>query len=137
MAHLAQLPRTYLHMFRPTGPLNTLPSFQDSQGNKSSLPALQGNAEHCRHPFSAGGRHRSHEHGSKMRNVSRHRNGKSHPSNSNAAPGVGQSLSTVRGLLLQSSLSATILFWRLKETWRSVDAPQPLLESKPWQCLIY
>lgn len=54
-AHLAQLPRTYLHMFRPTGPLNTLPSFQASQGNESSLPAHQGNAEHCRHPFSTGG----------------------------------------------------------------------------------
>lgn len=55
MAHLAQLPRTYLHMFRPTGPLNTLPTFQASQGNKSSLPACQGNAEHCRHPFITGG----------------------------------------------------------------------------------
>lgn len=54
VAHLAPLPRTYLHMFKAIGRLNTLLSFQASQGNKSSLPAHQGIAERCRHPFSMG-----------------------------------------------------------------------------------
>lgn len=61
-AHLAQLTRTYLHMFRPTGLLNTLLSFQSSKGNNRSLSACQGNSEHCRHPFSTGGQHRHCKH---------------------------------------------------------------------------
>lgn len=81
VAHLAQLPRTYLHMFKAIGQLNTLLSFQASQRNKSSLPAHQGIAESCRHPFSMGGRHRSHMHSRKRGKVSRHCNGNSHTLN--------------------------------------------------------
>lgn len=37
-------------MFRPTGPLNTLPAFQASRGTKSFLPEHQESTQHCRHP---------------------------------------------------------------------------------------
>lgn len=39
-----------MHMFRPTGPLNTLPAFQASRGTKSFLPEHQESTQHCRHP---------------------------------------------------------------------------------------